>query len=81
MRNSRTILAATALFLALSMPARALDGWMSTGLKPTPTPTPAASTTTSEGEAATAANDEDTSASDMARELGFSILRNVLGML
>ena len=83
MRNFRKILATTALFLTLSLTAYGLDGWMSTGSKPTPTPQPPAPTATvDESEAAvTAPNDEGYSPLDLAFQVSFSILQNALTLL
>lgn len=83
MLNFRKILATSVLALAFSLTAYGLDGWMSTGSKPTPTPQPPAPTaTTNESEAAvTAPTDEEFNLFDAAFKVSFSILQNALTLL
>ena len=80
MLNFRKILATSALCLTLSLTAYGLDGWMSTGSKPTPTPQPPAPTaTTNESEAAAIAlTDEEFNLLDAAFKVSLSILQNAL---
>ena len=82
MLNFRKILATSVLALAFSLTAYGLDGWMSTGSKPTPTPQPPAPTaTTNESEAVTSPTDEEFNLLDAAFKVSFSILQNALTLL